>query len=281
MITRPRTDRTDTSQTRLTPAQMATIAERQAHVIEVVNGVLEEPVAVFAMQGERHSRGWAARLRLLGLAKVAIVDEGRVLLGATLWRVIEYELHIPWEVHYWDAVVRYPAHFDLAFHTGEEPPHYDRDFYRTVAPGHQTKEQLQYSQGHWLPTLVSGIPSIAEVGDDEAMQFLGRAGVVLDDEHPTTPPDHPALALDEHSMSVIVGTSTNVLLQAHGGLGPYVYEKVSAGTDWLSIAEDGLVLAIVPGDTATGIQSVDVRVTDVFGTAVDGVLTVSVDPVPC
>ena len=279
MITRPLTDRSDSTLAPLTEDQLATIGERQAHAREVVSIALTDPLAGVFLQGERHSRGWAGRNRLLGMLKVAIVDEGRTLLSPTLWRVYEYELHVPWEVHYWDAVVGRPDHFDLAFHV-DGIPHYDRDFYRTVAPGHQTKEQLRYSQGHWLPTLVPGIPSIAEVGDDEALHFLGYAGIVLDAEHPTAPPDHPALGLDEHSISVIVGTAMNIILQAHGGLGPYVYEKVSIGTDYLSVSEDGTVLAIVPSDTATGIVSVDVRVTDVFGTSVDAVLTVNIEPLP-
>ena len=104
--------------------------------------------------------------------------------------------------------------------------------------------------------------------------------MVLDADHPTAPPDHPTLALDEHSLSVIAGTAGNVLMQAHGGLGPYAYEKVSTGAEYLTITEKGLVLAIVPQDTATGIVTIDIRVTDVFGDTADGVLTFNVDPVP-
>ena len=280
MTTRQRTDRSDPAAARLTADQLATIDERQAHIREEVSLVLDEPTAVFALQGERHSRGWAGRQRLLGLVKVAIVDEGRSLLDAAFWRVIEYEVHIPWEVHYWEAVVEYPDHFDLHFHSTAKRPDYDRDFYRTVAPGHQTKEQLQYSQGHWLPTLVSGLPSIEGVGDDEALNFLGRAGLALDDEHPVAPPAQPTLALDEHMLSVIVGTAGNALVQAHGGLGPYRYEITSTGNEHTTITEKGLVLSIVPGDTATGIVTIDVRVTDVFGEMADGVLTLNIEPVP-
>ena len=175
MITRPRPDRSDPTLAALTEDQIATIAECQANIREAVTLTLrEDPIAAFALQGERrHSRGWAGRHRLLGLLKVAIVNEGRVFLDSNLRRIIEYESHIPWEVHYWDALVKYPDHHDLAFHRDAEPAHYDTDFYRTVAPGHQTKGQLQYSQGHWLPTKVSGIPSIASVSDDEALHFLG------------------------------------------------------------------------------------------------------------
>ena len=280
MITRPMVDRSDPTLRVLSAEQLATIAQCQADLREVVHVALTDPLAAMFLQGERHSRGWAGRNRLLGMLKVAIVDEGRVFLSATLRRVIEYETHIPWEVHYWDALVEYPDHHDLHFHPGAEPAHYDNDFYRTVAPGHQTKEQLQYSQGHWLPTLVSGIPSIVGVSDDEALHFLGYAGIVLADEHPVAPPEHPALALDEHTLSVIVGTAGNVLIQAHGGLGPYRYEKVSTGAEHTSITEKGLVLSIVPSDTATGIVTIDVRVTDVFGDTANGVLTLNLEPLP-
>ena len=280
MTTRPLPDRTPASAVALTEDQRATITERQDRIREVVSRVLhDDPVAAFMLQGASHSRGWAGRHRLLGLAKLAIADGGRVLLGNTAWRIVEYELGVPWEVHYWEMLVGAPLHHSLSFHPAAIPnPDYENTFHRSVAPGYQTKQQLRYGQGHWLPALVSGVPSLENVPEDEALHFLGRAGVELDAEHPATPPPHPALGLDDATLSVTAGLSANAEMFAYGGMGPYSYEKLRGDPEeYSSIGKvSGLVLVMVPEGTTPGDLPIVYRVSDAMGATAEATLEVTI-----
>ena len=285
MITRPLPDRTPADAARLTEDQQALLEERQGLIRQTVLRVLrDDPVATFALQGVPHSRGWAGRQRLLGFAKLALADGGRSLLSATLWRQIEYELSVPWEVHYWEMLVGDALHHSLALHAAAIPtPDYRTTFFRSVAPGHQTREQLQYSQGHWLPALVPGMPSLENVTEDEALHFLGHVGVALDAEHPATPPAHPTLALDDETISVPTGgLSGNVMMFAYGGMGPYRYEVISGSLGGVVHigSNSGVVLVMTESDTAVGETVAIVRVVDANGDTEDATLTVTVTALP-
>ena len=281
MITRPLPDRTPADAARLTEDQRAVILAAHTLMRERIAPALQDdPMAAFILHGERNSQGWAGRHRLLGLLKVCIADGGRVLLSPNLRRIIEFEATIPWEVHYWDTLIGPPRHRDLVGLSDVSMPDYDTTFYRTVPPGYQTKRQLQYSQGAWLPATVLGVPSLADVSDEEALHFLGRTGVVLDAEHPATPPPHPVLALDDMTLSLPHGVLfSNALMHAYGGLGPYRYAKLRGDPDGITnINEDsGLVSVTLADDTAAGDYAVVYRVVDAMGSSVDATLTVTVE----
>ena len=175
-------------------------------------------------------------------------------------------------------------HHSLALHAAAIPtPDYRTTFFRSVAPGHQTREQLQYSQGHWLPALVPGMPSLENITEDEALHFLGHVGVALDAEHPATPPAHPTLALDDETISVPTGgLSGNVMMFAYGGMGPYRYEVISGSLGGVVHigSNSGVVLVMTESDTAVGETVAIVRVVDANGDTEDATLTVTVTALP-
>ena len=242
----------------LTKRDLEIIEHRQVQVLQSVRPVLSDPY--FQSIADPHSiatKGGIAYQRQLAFAKVAIFNEGRVLLAH--WPTIKYEMRIPWSLHYYNASE--PAWRAVGSML-------ESTFYSTKTDAFDSVELGLYD-GRWLPVEETAVPGFGIVETDDALEFLGLIGGV----DPLIA--HPSQVFKVRPAHTTLTPETVVEAQLRANVYaefPVVYTTSNAPS-WIILTTDGLVRYTPPAMSDTDIV---LEVTAVDGLGVEVAFTINI-----
>ena len=238
----------------LTTRERDIIQHRQEQIIRAVRATVVD--SYFLAVSEPHSiasKGGIAYHRQMMFAKVAIFNEGRVLLAH--WPVIKRELRIPWSLHFYNAS-------ETAWK--EIGGDLESSFYSSKTSGFDSIE-LGLHDGRWLPVEETAIPGFGIVELDDAREFLGIIGgtdPLIAHPEQTFRVRVPKLAITEDTV-----VTTNLSANVHAEF-PVTYEFSEAVVDWVTMTADGEIAVSPPAGTAGEAYTYGATATDGLGTEV-------------
>ena len=152
-----------------TESELVTIKSRQREVIEYCRfSIKSKGFDLHTSIDVRNSMGGVAYVRILMLAKAAMINKGRNVLNH--WTYFKAEILIPWRIHYWESD-------ELQW--GSMGTRMESTFVRTDTRGNLI------SKGLWTPELVRDIDRFGIIEDANVLYWIGEIGGELPHEaHP-------------------------------------------------------------------------------------------------